>query len=369
MKNVLLVVGNGFDLNIGLKTSYNDFIGSIKLYKKRNEFRLTVDESSINFDDEIYNESYFDFEGNYFIDEENEIIKVKKNYLIQELKGLHEIDNWVDLEYMLGVIAKNNFRNIEQIIMDLKMKVNINPSNFIKDEYDELKLLLKEYLKIQSKKLFSDLYPPMWDKDSILKMYNKYNQFNSFKTLKELMDTESIELTILNFNYTYSLIYLMDFIRTFKRMNISSFIIENSNTEETEITVPHKHIFAHGNIRKEIVFGIDDKENVEKQYIFLHKSFDKLKTNTNVPKLLNDSAEIVFFGSSLGKTDESYFDDFFKNICIYNDKMEKRQKRLMFFYYKYDGYVDIFNRLIELTNHNTAKLKHNNNIQFIDSSY
>jgi hypothetical protein len=85
--------------------------------------------------------------------------------------------------------------------------------------------------------------------------------------------------------------------------------------------------------------------------------------------LLEDQKEIIFYGYSLGISDASYFEDFFKKICLPNNKPSKYdQIRLTFYHYKETGYIDLFDRLLDLTNHSTAKLRQYNNINFIDSS-
>ncbi len=86
--NIALVIGNGFDLSLGLPTSFSDFLGS----------------------------SYF-----------KEILP--NNYLCQHMNGLYENLGWVDIEYELADYSMNNSK-------DTKLKA----------EYIELQQALADYL-------------------------------------------------------------------------------------------------------------------------------------------------------------------------------------------------------------------------------
>ena len=101
LKNVLLIVGNGFDLNMGLKTSYKDFLTSFNI---------------------------------------NDI----QNKLVYELLLRHKT-NWVDIEQELENCALHGLTNIEQQNV-LKPNYNSELSKFEKDDYIQLKISLKSYL-------------------------------------------------------------------------------------------------------------------------------------------------------------------------------------------------------------------------------
>lgn len=90
MASHVFVIGNGFDLNLGLKTSYQDFI-----------------------------------ESEYF---QNHIGKGKP--LFEHLKTKHESQKWVDIEHELGI-----FSNSQSHYRD-----------YVLDEYNELRSSLLEYI-------------------------------------------------------------------------------------------------------------------------------------------------------------------------------------------------------------------------------
>ncbi len=88
--DVVVIIGNGFDLNLNLKTSYTDFI-------KSDEFKQL-----------IYNQ----------------------NKLSNYLKSKHELQNWIDIENELKIYSKKFARN---------------DKNF-KKEFKDLSQALYEYL-------------------------------------------------------------------------------------------------------------------------------------------------------------------------------------------------------------------------------
>jgi len=297
IKSVLLIVGNGFDLNLELETSYNQFLNSLG-------------------------------------DEKN------KNNLIYELNLRNKADdkNWVDIEKELENCAVNGLDKIRS--ENMYILHNSDRSNiFEKENYIELKLLLKNYLIKQ-------------DEKEIINFKDK----SSYKLLLELCKRENIYLTILNFNYTNTIdTKLINYIKAY---------------HEKDIRSRYKHIFVHGNLNEDVVFGIADNAEITKQHHYLLKSFDTINnTKINISKLLNNSDEIFFYGYSLGETDSSYFDDFFKERCIYNDNIEEEnKKKITFYHYKDDGKNDLFDRLFTLTNHNMSKFSHLNLVNYIYSN-
>ena len=109
-KKVLLIVGNGFDLNLELKTSYNHFLSS-----------LSTDELN--------------------------------NDLIYEL-NLRNKNLWVDIEKELEDCTINGLTKIKYEYYD---NFNSKRSPEIKKkDYEQLKSLLKKHLITEQKELFKN---------------------------------------------------------------------------------------------------------------------------------------------------------------------------------------------------------------------
>lgn len=114
--NKLIIIGNGFDLDHGYKTSYNDFINWVFLCaikKDKNKTQL------VSTTDKLYNET--NWEG----DEESFAIHLNQNsvsYLEPRIGYLtkanshfhtllkrHHLEGWVDIEkeYYQGLLIRN----------------------------------------------------------------------------------------------------------------------------------------------------------------------------------------------------------------------------------------------------------------------
>lgn len=355
MSNVMLFLGNGFDLNLGLKTSYKHFIDSIKFEDKYID--LTDDEQSMEYEK-------FDFAGNFkIIKTDDEIIfKVKENHLLYHFKTLVDKENWVDIEYELGNIAINNF---QQVIKLEKGNLNtyISVDKLLRNEYDELKQLLKIYLQHCETKFINEIVS-INTKQELNVVFEKYLLKDSFRLIYNLFFMQDIDnYYILNFNYTKTLQNCLLLLKKYVQWN-------NYNISKPKFdAIEKKIIYVHGNLENnnDIVFGIDNKIKVDKKYIFLHKTYyHKIMSDWNIYPHLLIQNKIIFFGYSLGKTDESYFEDYFIEICKQNNYQKDRQRELNFYYYGDTGYDDIFYRLSELTKQNTSKLRQFNNVKYFE---
>lgn len=136
----IIIIGNGFDLSLGLKTSYKDFIQS-----------------------------------NYF----NLLVK-NNNSLALYLNKKQEINNWVDIEKELTEYSKQ--------IQDDKSKV--------KNDFKELKNALMDYLKEaqeeeinQNSKAFEMIKNEILDTDIV---YN-FNYTNSIFKVAQILEISDIE--------------------------------------------------------------------------------------------------------------------------------------------------------------------------------
>jgi len=293
-KEVLLILGNGFDLNLGLKTSYNHFFENVKL---------------------------------------------PENKLFEELH-LKNKNSWIDIEQELEECSNKGLKCVvDRDINEHKSSIKLH--RLIQEEYNQLKGELKEYLKTQT----------------IDKISKTYSHTSAFSLLFKLCDREEIDITALNFNYTNT---LNDFFSILFNEYFPASMMNRKFKKSIE--------FIHGKLNTDIVFGIDDKAVINKEHVYLYKSFDRNKTAKNINLLLELHNEIIFFGYSLGETDKSYFEDFFNKRCLFNETSKEEQIKITFYYYGEEDYKNIYYRLVKLTNYNVSKLIQYNNIEFIDAS-
>lgn len=142
----LLIIGNGFDLNLGFKTSYNEFL-------KSSEFRSVL-------------------------------AREEKNYLFEYLKIKHQLNRWVDVEKELGnyctqILYKGIKRDDDRSLENLKQ------------EYNELCYCLQQYISRECGRAF-----PINEKCAGIRLlkclYRKWNEplevvtFNYSDTIERL---------------------------------------------------------------------------------------------------------------------------------------------------------------------------------------
>ena len=158
----LLIIGNGFDLNLNLDTSYECFINS-------NHFK-----------------------------------EVKNNELFRQIRAKINIKNWIDLEVELKQYSKKLIQLSESGKIPGRTKedsILINSEKF-KTEFRILKETLNNYLYFVEKNAIID-------RNNIV-----------VKNLKVMLERSSNNLTIVNFNYTNTLENFFDENQNTKIFNI-----------------------------------------------------------------------------------------------------------------------------------------------------
>ena len=268
--DTMLVIGNGFDLSLGLKTSYGDFMSNIRYYVVDTPFN-------------------------------HKII----SYLIEKVQK----ENWIDIENELKNYA--NICGYDEVFYKFK------------NDYKLLCSLLSRYL--------SDVIEESKDKEL------KANP----KLINALNQTESNGLFILNFNYTDTVHTLFD-------------------NEPTFPVIKH-HI--HGSLVDglDIVFVVEDGYKLKQEHSFLYKSHNRVLNVNHLNERFEDAKHILFYGYSLGQTDHSYFEDFFREQSTKGCE----RKKFDFFYYDEAAYDDLFWQLRTLTNNRMVQFKTFNEVNFI----
>lgn len=276
--NKLLVIGNGFDLALGLKTSYLDFMRWLK------------------------NEHYMD-----------------DAYLYRYLSSKLNQKRWIDIENELRQYSLSFFEIGE---MNVKLSgQNKRICDNLRNEYKDLCKNLCEYLKIQLNK--NDWLETELENQSIQQLLSKVNKD---------------PLYVINFNYTDT---------------ITAFRVNN---------VVNHHIHGSLSDGENIVFGVEDSSNLTKEHSFLYKSYNPTLNVDHLNERFEDAKHILFYGYSLGQTDHSYFEDFFKEQSTKGCE----RKKFDFFYYGQEGYDDLFWQLRTLTGNRMAQFKQFNEVGFID---
>jgi hypothetical protein len=268
-----------------------------------------------------YPTSYSDFmKSQYFVD-----LVLKKNTLAKYLQYKKGAKNWIDIEKELATYSNLLVR--EQIPMPVREEKNFSTIiESFRTEFGQLCIALKEYLKDLENLRFNEGFEHS----------PAYNLIKRISYERELC-------YIVNFNYT---VFADKIINCFE--NCRDFQIRQ----------------IHGSLNKNIVFGVQDSIELKPEHLFLYKSYSRYQDVRGLPQILKNADKIIFFGYSLGETDHSYFDDFFKN----QTKENCRSKSFVFYHYGQAAYDDLIWQLKLLTHNRTSYLNQYNNIQFEDSS-
>lgn len=288
--NITYIIGNGFDLCLGLNTRYSDF---------------------------------YDYYQNQLSPSE-EVKQLKAN--IDRNK-----ENWADLELALGEYTPN-------------FKDSNSATEVMKDLCDHL----TEYLKLQS-----FLIPQSNEKikEEMLRCMANPNEFFLPADREQIRSYYSDRLpahgkiTILSLNYTPSIERILDY-----RDNQPISIDSNDSwlgygTEVHPVLHPHHTL----DVDDTILVGLNDESQIANQTLLGNKTFKEYFIKPACNKMLssgienqcsdviNNSDLFVVFGSSLGATDKLWWQkianrmvnsDSLLLLFIYNREMERTGRRL-----------------------------------------
>jgi hypothetical protein len=347
--NRLIIIGNGFDLAHGLKTSYHDFIlhylkdNCIKaleegikptptqpyrsVYHHKNDMlEVTIDVCYDKYElakalVKISNiKDYVDFAGKRGI---------SFNYFFKLLEiGVKKftVYNWVDFEI-------EYFKELNRIrLMRIEISKNISELNI---HFDNFKALLESYLKGQqgllknefNRKLLCDCFcEDILDIDL---------------DVASIVNQSPKRLLFLNFNYTNTLEPYVEECK--KRIESDINYIHGSLNDEN-----NPPIFGFGDEFDKRYKEFEDEDNNE---LFKHiKSFGYLKTNnySNLTRFLDsDKFQVQIFGHSCGLSDRTMFKEIFEHENCLSVKL--------FYHVKEDGSDDYSDKTYELYRHFSDK--------------
>ena len=367
-KNYIFIVGNGFDLNLSLKSNFYDFIvykyfgGDEKLIdnlytsfvKYQDPFTLLLhfffsktNSYYINFS-QIYNllkAQYFIFTYLYF----NFLNFYSNGYDLTDLKKT----KWSDVESTLKDILENSFSSKKS---DGLIRLNWDSSEILSSVKNNVSnLRIDNYRICEVNKLCSLLFD---DTKCLSLTRNSLEQFE-----KEFHDYIRSKTEENNFNDELSsqwAKYIFNFVchDSFQNNYIVclSFNYTTCNTEEISTKMQKKlkilkkkqvwepsyhkdliqYINIHGcindqnnDISSPIIIGIDDSENLDdfKFYEFT-KSYKIAKIRANIENNNSilfhkdtNNLNIYFYGHSLSMNDYSYFQSMFDKFNLYSNNV------------------------------------------------
>lgn len=287
--NITFIIGNGFDMNIGLQTSYSAFLKEYKQGKQN----------------------------------DTELIKwFKKEVLSDE-------ELWASAEVAFG-------RTTEQF-----SNKKYTAENFY-ECYEDFCINLAEYLKNQEKRIDDEIIKELATSSFLKAITNWLGGFREAEkeTINSIVNKigGGFQYNFISFNYTLTLDRCVNPIKNAKGI-LGTRTFGNTSYGNNIGNIYH----VHGYTDKDMVFGVNDESQISDLSIF--DGFDgeylnqliKIKTNkmnnqnmdAKVHNLLKNSDLIYIYGMSIGETDKLWWG----RIC----EIMKERKNLQLLIYNYEA--------------------------------
>ena len=337
--NRLILIGNGFDLAHGLKTSYKHFIDDFWIKKliiftdclKTNSLKRMPNIDYGNFD--VYNYSdkeitvnvidYQRIMQNAAIIEEETGFKTFNSYIynfrpnahqnnykfnnqfLGQITNKQQLEKWVDIE-------EEYYTSLLSCLQNRKNITNLN------ENFHQIQIALQAYLSEQLEKNI------VINRSIEEKMYSPLLQSDFIEDIgKHFLE----KIYFLNFNYTPTIDLYSSYRKNVKTINIHG-LLNNYN---------NPIIFGYGDEMDDNYKNIEKEENEFLQYV---KSFKYSKTN-NYKELLtfinSGMYQIYIMGLSCGTSDRTLLNTLFehkhcKSIKIYYFKKNNVENNFLDIY-------------------------------------
>lgn len=284
MTKDLLILGNGFDLSVGLKSRFSDYLRS-------KESKITQAIEELN----LYSPG----------------LLLKQFWNVQDILKDNSTNIWEVICYLKN--NSTNWADVESNINStLDYLIQSNDGNIKISEYNNLMNKLK--IKFGNNLLFF-LYKELEEFESMFRNYlinQKDENYLSSAKRKLMHISKNNNIDVLSFNYTLS--NQDDYIKTLnieKWINIHGYLGAIFNGE-----------WKYTNILP--IIGIDSaniKDISDPKYSFTKTYRTLLRETTSQQKLPDTVNSIIVYGHSLSFSDYSYFESLFDMYDLYNSNL------------------------------------------------
>lgn len=285
--NVTYIIGNGFDLNLGLKTGYQAFY-------------------------------------DYYIEEPspNAHVELLKDTIKQEGYEL-----WSDLEVGLGKISAK-YEKVEDFIVALE-DISDHLRKYITGINNDVQIESYDTKRFRGDLCYPSKYLVAADRTNLKTFCNKFSS--------------SWSVNIISFNYTDTINRLLANVDSKSGTQIGA-------NEFNSIVTVGPIQYVHGRYDDTILVGVNDNEQIEKtefrNNVDLVEMFVKPKANNAIGELTDNKCNalikasqlICIFGHSMGKTDNIWWERIKENlttrdcrliIFVYNDKINIKHQKFL----------------------------------------
>ena len=334
-KSIVLILGNGFDLDLGLRTSYKDFWES-KYCPKRYPAPL-IRHLNSKWSDSIEAVKWYDMENellNYYKETRKpnfqDVVTPKQQefLLLWKQRNTSHINDYTEYVEEIKALRDNGLLALDQswgLYMTCEFHEELILDTVTRD---------RKALGLIKQGLCSYL-------TELMKVEHKTNvsAISILRTVEEA-HKKGEKVSIYTFNYT-NLPYLDSELK-----NKSVYYVHGSCTDNN------------------IIIGTKDEEMPSKDYTFLQKAFDK---NFNPPPIvseLRNATDVIIFGHSLGDNDSQYLKDFF----VQQASPSHHPKKITIFTYDDVSEEDIKFSLQKLTGTRLSALYAQNDVTIIKTA-
>lgn len=283
--NIVYMLGNGFDINIGMDTRYSDFYQYYDNIESNNE-------------------------------KINNLKKSIKNYIRKKENGeelSNEEVNWADLELALGQYCKE-FQNVEEF-EEVYNDIVDNLGEYIENEENSYDFTLQDKTKLPRDLLTPHLFLTETDSELVA---------NYLKGKRE-----SWHVHVCTFNYTRSIERILNY-KT-GQLGLGSNI---NNYASVLQDIQHIHGFSNSRM----ILGVNDESQINNAELLKNRYFkqDIIKSECNKAQktlhvrkcenMINNAHIICLYGLSIGETDNIWW----QKIA---DAMSRNGSKLLIFYH------------------------------------
>lgn len=253
--NITFLIGNGFDINLGLKTRYTDFY---PYYMSKNPSGLIADD-------------------------------IAKNY-----------ECWSDMEIALGQLLR---------------KIDAEAISNYLDQKAQLEADLTAYLETQQATVNLDF--SAIEEDFRSKITGFYKEFSNSEQSdyigwqKKL--SENITYQFISFNYTNILDHIVEHAKSIKQFG------HHSTTAQSYTDVLGSVLHLHGTLQRDLILALDNETQIANKDLQTHPRLTRyiIKSKVNQRRgtqntetamsILDKSDYVCIYGMSLGETDAMWW--------------------------------------------------------------
>ena len=374
--NRIVLIGNGFDLAHGLKTSYQDFINwywEQWMNKLLNRDKSLIDDGLCkieilkNIPEDCSLEGY-DF---VLILNEQSIIKFTPYILLEKIMRVYNHSNWVDIEVVYYKLLCESMKEDSRIThKELNKQLNVltqklyeyltlNDNEYKIDLNDSIRKKIYEPIKksdiaVESKQIFIDLIEERKEFEKTCNIISSYvNELSMFKSIRDydvkdyITDLQETDERIWNYrnNNNPALLPSSIMLVNFNYTDIADAYLPKNGTHFRT-----NHI--HGNLNRfnSMIFGYGDEldecykeisNKNDNEYLRNVKSIKYLEAS-NYRQLLqfidSEPYQIYVMGHSCGNSDRTLLNTLFEHKNCVSIKP---------FYYIKDNGLDNYNEIAQ----------------------